>query len=158
MYELENTVWDESSFEEMHWHDANIYGFAFLPEKFEFILDIDFILEWIHPIPPEVYFKFWVAPATLVFENVHNLRIDLEPIYSIAIDKITRDDPRKPINAEYISRDTEWKWKINTQGGEINLRSVGYKLYFRQKAILGSSQELGIEARGGISFIRSYNA
>jgi hypothetical protein len=114
MYELENAVWDDSSFEKTFWHDANIYAFAYLPDDSEFMLDIDFILEWIHPVPPKINFKFWVAPAILVFEHVHDLKINLEPFYSIAIEEITRDNPCKPRNAEFINRDTKWNWKIAT--------------------------------------------
>jgi hypothetical protein len=48
-YELEKWVWSEADFEEMVWHDARIHAIAFLPDSFEFVLDIDYILRWVQP-------------------------------------------------------------------------------------------------------------
>jgi hypothetical protein len=153
-YELEKWVWTEADFEQMGWHDARVHAFAFLPESFEFVLDIDYILEWVPPAEGETYYKFWVAPATLVFENVHGLRIDLEPYDGVEIDGIRREDPQKPRNAEHIGRETEWGWVIEAQEGEISLRAVGYKQYLRSEPAFGRQQSLDIEARGDFSFGR----
>lgn len=156
-HRLEKWVWTEDDFEQMGWHDARIYAFAFVPEEFEFVLDIDYILEWVDPAAGETYFKFWVAPATLVFENVHELVINLEPDGSyndIGIQDLSRDEPQSPLNAEHIMRDVEWRWLFDCLAGEISLRSIGYKQYFRREPTFGISQELGLEARGGFSFHR----
>src|SRR5260221_10243754 len=75
-YELEKWIWTEQDFEEMGWHDCHIYAVAFLPETFEFVLDLDYICKWVNPKPPAENFSFWVSPATLVFENVHDLELD----------------------------------------------------------------------------------
>lgn len=153
-YKLDKWVWTEADFEQMGWHDAHIYAFAFVPEEFEFVLDIDYILEWVHPAPGETYFKFWVAPATLVFENVNELLIDLEPHSGIEIQDLKREDAQLPRNAEYINRNTEWRWVLDCLAGEISLRSIGYKQYFRRAPVFGTAQMLGLEGRGGFSFHR----
>lgn len=153
-YDLEKWVWTEADFEQMGWHDTRIHAIAFLPDSLEFALDIDYILQWINPAENETYYKFWVAPATLVFENVYDLQIDLEPFAGVEIQGIHREDPQKPKNAEYIGRDTEWRWVIEAQEGEISLRSVGYKQYFRSDPIFGRQQSLELSVRGGFSFNR----
>jgi hypothetical protein len=153
-YELEKWVWTEADFEQMGWHDARIHAIAFLPEGFELVLDIDYILRWVQPAENETRYKLWVAPATLVFENVHDLRIDLEPFAGVEIQDIHREDPQEPKNAEHIGRDTEWRWVIEAQEGEISLRAVGYKQYFRSEPALGSEQSLEAGVRGGFSFGR----
>jgi hypothetical protein len=62
----------------MGWHDSFVHAFAFSRESFEFVLDIDYVLQWDKPKDDE-YFSFWVAPATLVFWNGSELEIHLEP-------------------------------------------------------------------------------
>jgi hypothetical protein len=63
----------------MGWHDASIYGLTV--EKSEdkwtadFLLDIDYIFHWVHPIPPAQTFTFWVAPCTLIFKECFDLHI-----------------------------------------------------------------------------------
>ncbi|HKO42782.1 MAG TPA: hypothetical protein VJU84_05805 [Pyrinomonadaceae bacterium] len=153
-YELKKWLWTEADFEQMEWHDVRIHALAFHPDAYELAFDIDYIFEWIHPAPETTYFKFWVAPATLVFENVNELRIDLEPHLSLDLKEIERAEPQKPKNTDYIDRDVEWYWKLDTHSGEISLRSVGYKQYIRQEPVLTQGQVLDAEARGGFSFHR----
>ena len=152
-YEMEKWIWTGADFDQMGWHDSQVYAVAFLPEIFELTLDIDYIFEWVHPEPNETYFKFWVAPATLVFENVYDIKLELdEPDFEL--DAVERKDPRKPKNAEYIGRETEWLWNLEAHRGGIEFRSVGYKQYIRQKPIFGQAQKLETNIRGGISFYR----
>lgn len=108
----------------------------------------------VSPVEGEKYFKFYVSPCTLVFENVHSLNFDLdisEP-FEIEIADIYRENPQKPLNHEYIKRDVEYSWIIQTQQGNISLKSVGYKQYVREHPILIKSQKIGLEKRNGISF------
>ncbi len=153
-YQLEKWIWTEADFEDMGWHDARIHGIAFLGEDFEVMLDIDYILQWIDPGPNETYYKFWIVPATLVFHNVHDLKIDLEPFAGIEIQDVHKSDPQRPKNAEYVDRDTEWQWTIETHEGEISLKSVGYTQYLRKEPILSQQSSLDLNVRGGISFSR----
>jgi hypothetical protein len=108
-YEVEKWIWTEDDFDIMGWHDSKIHALAFVPEDFEIAFDIDYIFQWIHPKPNETYFKFWVAPATLVFENVHDVEFDIESYNGdLEIDGVTRKDPGKPLNAQFIGKDVDW--------------------------------------------------
>jgi hypothetical protein len=156
-YEIEKWVWTESDFEIMGWHDSQIHALAFLPEDFEIIFDIDYIFQWVHPGLNETYFKFWIAPATLVFENVYDLEFDLESYnVELEIDNIRREDARRPHNAQYIGREIDWLWIIECQEGEIRFRSVGYKQFIRALPQLRKAQTLDLKTRG-FSFARGRN-
>jgi|SRR5687767_7340153 len=99
------SLWTEADFEIMGWHDARIYALAFLEETFEFALDIDYILEWVKPVPPAERFTFWVSPCTLVFENVSELEIDLAPYVDLTIDDISSGESFVPRNARSYRED-----------------------------------------------------
>lgn len=142
----------------MGWHDVTVHAFAFIPEKYELLFDIDYILQWVHPQEGETYFMFWVAPATLVFENVYDLKIDLEPVAGIELQDIRRADPKIPANAEYIGRNQEWRWTIEAHDGEITFGAIGFHQYFRRAPSFGSVQVLPLDARGGFSFDRNTHA
>ena len=58
-YEIEKWVWTEADFEKMSWHDSRVHAMAFLPDEFEIVFDIDYILKWICLGPDETNFKFW---------------------------------------------------------------------------------------------------
>ena len=154
-YELEKWIWTEADFDVMGWHDATVHALAFIPEKFELLLDIDYILKWVHPREGETYFKFWVAPATLVFENVYDLKIELEPLAGIELQDIRRTDPKTPVNSEFIGRDQEWRWTIEAHEGEMTFGAIGFNQYFRRAPSFGGVQDLPLDARGGFSFDRS---
>jgi hypothetical protein len=152
IYNLEKWIWTEKDFSKMKWHDCNIYAVAFQKNDYKLMFDIDYIFEWINPMSQDKYYKFWVSPATLVFENVYDLEIDIDCNLSIEIDTICREQPKQPKNSSYIKKDLEWKWAILTQCGEINFQSVGYKMYVRRQPLLQQSQEIGFVERDGISF------
>ena len=79
----------------MGWHDSRIHAVAFLTEKFELAFDIDYILRWVQPSEDE-YHRFWVAPATLVFENIHEVKFDIEPFEDLKRSRLPLHG-RKPI-------------------------------------------------------------
>jgi len=152
-YQLEKLLWTDADFEQMNWHDCPIKSIAF--NEYQLLLDIDYIFKWVL-MKNNKHYKFWISPCTLVFDNVYNLELNsdgptLNSVIPI-IDRISRENPTVPRNAEYIGRDTEYDWIIETLIGEIAFRSVGYKQYVRQQPVLISKQGLDINARGGISF------
>lgn len=152
-YILEKWLWTEEDFKHMGWHDARIHAVAFATGAFELAFDIDYILRWVQPSEDKFY-RFWIAPATLVFENVYDVKFDLEPFDGLEIADLRREDPQPPRNAQFIGRDTEWRWVIETQQGNIILRAIGYKQHFRREPVFGKTQSLDIIARGGYSFHR----
>jgi hypothetical protein len=96
---LEKSVWTVDDFEKMNWHDCPIYAVAFPANIHEIWMDIDYIFEWIKPEIPTEPFNFFIAPATLVFENIHDLSFDFDVFSGMEIDSILRDTPGKPPNA-----------------------------------------------------------
>jgi hypothetical protein len=148
-------VWTDADFAQMGWHDARVWALAFINESFEFLLDLDYILEWKSPRDGEEHYRFKSIPATLVFENVTDLRIDLEPFADLSLANITRSEPGVPRNAAYIGKSTDWLWHLDFHVGSIRLRSAGYKQYLRGPAIDNATQYLPLDVRGGLSFARS---
>ena len=76
-FDAEKWQWTEQDFERMVWHDCFLYAMAFPPNSFELLLDIDYIFKWVEPEEQDQPFKFWVAPVTLVFENVYDTVLEL---------------------------------------------------------------------------------
>jgi hypothetical protein len=154
-YKVEKWVLTEADFDSMGWHDSRIHALAFQPENFELVFDIDYIFEWIHPKPDETYFKFWIAAATLVFENVYDIEFDIDSYNcKLEIDNIKREDGRRPHNAQHIGKETEWLWIVECQEGEIRFRSAGFKQFIRAMPQLRHSQVIDVKERG-FSFARS---
>lgn len=159
-YNLEKTVWSETDFEQMGWHDVHVHGISFGPEYKEhgtadFILDIDYIFEWIKPIPPERFFKNWVAPCTLVFEGAYDLKIEIDDKIGYALGPFEIDDLSI---VERLQRDGTpygYLWRIQLQTGWLELKSNGYKQYVRQKPSLNGLW-LTFAERNGISFSKNY--
>jgi hypothetical protein len=158
-YILEKSVWTEADFEQMGWHDVHIHAIAFRAELFEFWLDVDYIFSCVHPQGDETNFRFWVAPATLVFTNVHSLRFDIDSHDGdLSFQCIERSEPNRPKNADYIPKQTEWLWRLDCNEGEVTFRSVGYSQFTRRPPVLLQAQQFALEERGGISFATDYAA
>ena len=152
-YTLAKLVWTEADFEQMGWHDIHIHAVAFRPELFELWLDVDYIFKWVHPQGGETFFRFWVAPATLIFTNVHSLRFDFESHDGeLSLQGIKRSNPCPARNAEYLTKKTEWSWLLDCNEGEIAFHSVGFSQFTRRPPVLNQAQKLDMEQRGGISF------
>ena len=63
-----------------------------------------------------------------------------------------KENPQKPANREFIKRDIEFDWTIETQEGTITFKSVGFKQYVRTSPKLMVIQKISLADRGGISF------
>lgn len=152
-YQLEKYLWTEEDFDQMGWHDSNVYAIAF-GENFELKLDIDYIFQWVHPKENERHFSFWISPCTLIFENVWDLKFNLQTSTEIEleIDDIRRENPQQTKNAAYLIKTTEYDWIIETHQGMISFKAVGYRQYVRRKPIFIDSQMIGLSERGGVSF------
>lgn len=137
---VEKTLWTERDFDKMGWHDCPIYGIRF---DSEVILDIDYIFKWVLDNESK-YYSFWISPATLVFPDACNLKInvDLDFINGLEIADLNKcETSEKGI-----------LWNLETQEGDISLISSGFKQYIRRKPILVKSQCLSEEQRGGYNF------
>ena len=140
-------IWTDSDFENMSWHDCPIHGISF-SDNFKLLLDLDYISQW---ISKGKYFDFRLAPCTLVFENVYNVNLENSSTI-LTIDTVDRENSRKPQNADYIGRDTEYDWFIDFVQGGMSFTSTGFKQYARRPAAIIRNQKLTLVERGGISF------
>lgn len=151
VFPLTKWVWTDADFAEMGWHDATVHAVASIPETFELLFDIDYILQWRAPAPSEENFTFWIAPATLIFEHVAEIDFQLQSSNGeFSIQDIHRLDERVTPNRKM----TSWLWVIEGNEGSIRFRAGGYKQYFRTQPILVSSQRLLYTQRNGLSFKR----
>ena len=151
-YALEKWVWTEADFDQMGWHDVRVHAIAAITERFEILFDIDYILQWVAPVPPSAHYTFWVAPATLVFENVSGVSIELElQGGEFHVLDLARTDKQPSPNGKM----TTWLWTIDGVQGSIRFVATGYKQYLRRKPVQAQGQELTHEQRGGLSFGRT---
>ena len=158
-YKLQKPVWTEADFEQMGWHDVHVRAIAFHPESFELWLDIDYIFSWVDPQGSDKHYSFWLAPATLVFENVYDLKFDIESHDGdLELQGIERGEASTPRNAATIAKQTEWRWLLDFNEGQIVFRSVGFSQFTRRSPVLVPVQQFTLEERGGISFDREYAA
>jgi hypothetical protein len=150
-FQLEKDRWGDDDFGQMGWHDATIWSFHASPDQFEFLLDLDYIFKWVKPQKDESFFKFWVAPVTMVFSNAHSVVIDIEsPQGNIEIADLHRGEPEATPN----QKTTQQSYRFECQEGAISLVATGFELFVRAAPELLGVQTLGLSQRGGISFER----
>jgi hypothetical protein len=139
-FELIKRIWTDKDFEQMGWHDATVYGLR-LNNDLE--LDIDYILQWNQPDVEGFTFTFWVAPATLVFKNIKNLKLEVE---------INPD--KSPIEISDIERTRKGRtshWIINTHQGNFEFDSDGYVQFIRQAPSFEYGPSISLFERNGFS-------
>lgn len=153
------TIWTERDFDVMNWHDAVVHALSIDTREYDYelILDVDYILEWIKPVAPDNYYSFVIAPATIIFSGVWDIKTDLATRESvlepIRIQDIQRENQRNITNSEIVT----WDWTISLIQGTIRFNGSGYTLYLRRKPILTAGrQELLTDERGPLSFGREY--
>lgn len=154
-YGLEKKIWTETDFSVMGWHDTKVYAMAFFSDAKTFdnelIFDLDYIFQWLNPVPPSPNFSFWIAPFTLVFKNVYRLKVDLDTLppnsFNFEILELERlDELRYPNGLPY------WNWHIATTNGFIDFEACGYEQVVRQAPVHAPGQEF--PDRGTTSFSR----
>ena len=148
-YQLLKEIWTVEDFDKMGWHDCLIHALSFNNE-FKLLFDIDYIFKWV--LAGKKY-KFWISPCTLIFENCYNVIFDLDmSTPRLEINSISRENPKKPKNAEFIERQVEFDWVMETQQGSISFTSVGFSQYDKKKPVFSGAQSFSQEERGGVSF------
>lgn len=156
-YELKKSLWTEEDFENMGWHDAMIYAFSLQvnPDTGlgELLLDIDYIFQWIKPVPPAEHFTFFVAPCTLVFKEATNLVIDIETGRLASLELEIADlNLLETLTFEHGYKTL--RWNLETQRGDVNFEAVGFEQFVRMNPKHIQRQQLTLEERGGISFAK----
>lgn len=150
-YELEKAIWSEKDFKIMGWHDATIWAMVADTGNYEYALDLDYIFKWVHPKGADKYFKFWVAPVTMVFENADYIKIDIESRSGfIEVADLFMENPQLSPNKKFTSHD----YRFECQEGEISLKATSFKMYVRQNPRFISGQCFDLKERGGVNFGR----
>ena len=112
------------------WHDVYVHGLAYDGEAGRFFLDLDYILEWVHPVEStDRHYSFWMSPATMVFEDVSELHVDLQPLAAFEIESLKRTDQQVEEGPGGRAGSERWRWTMAFFNGEISLRSSGYRLH-----------------------------
>lgn len=152
-YRLEKNVWSEADFEKMGWQNVVVHALAFDTERHEFLLDIDYIFAWVNPSPPSSYFSFWLAPATLVFRDVWELKVQYNASLGFQLQGIGRTEERIRPHPHPEGRKKEWRWTLDGNEGEFSFWATGYSQFTSRKpAHHASGQSYALTERGGISF------
>jgi hypothetical protein len=156
-YRLEKSCWTEADFETMCWHDAAVHAFAFDRERGELLLDIDYILAWVDPSSPTQPFSFWLAPSTLIFRDVGEMKMQYETQNGFQLQGICRSEPRVCIYPPPRGVEVKRRWTLEENGGGISFWAAGYSQFARQLPKHHSRQSFSLSERGGISFERVEN-
>jgi hypothetical protein len=153
-FHLEKLVWDDQDFEVMGWHDATLWSTLAMRESYEFLVDLDYIFSWVPPAPGETYFKFWVAPVTMVFENASDIVLDIKSSQgSIEVADLHRNLLGPSPNDKF----TQFRYTFECQEGTVSLEATGFKMHVRRLPTLVDAQSLDFSQRGGVSFDRVRN-
>lgn len=148
-YQLEKSLWTADDFDVMGWHDCRVWAMVADEDQYEFAMDLDYIFKWVHPEPGQAYYKFWVAPVTMVFENAFDIKINITSRQGgIDVEDIYREDPQSHGSL------TDYLFRMQCHEGEISLRASGYQLYVRKEPRLLAGQCFSLAERGGISVER----
>lgn len=132
------TIWTNSDFESMGWHDCRLYGFVIPDEDFKLSFDIDYIFKWEKSSGKVT--GYWVSPCDLVFESVSNFKVemDFKDSMLLFIININRTNKRSTPNGKL----TEWDYEIECDNGLISFSSIGCNQRVRKQPILSASQDL----------------
>jgi len=150
-------------FDDMSWHDNIVYGLQFDVGdasrgdwRRDLSFDIDYIAEWVRSGEHggehggERGVRFRVAPATLTFHEVTDLRIGVDfgdsdcnmAINNLSIAAISRtlvDDKQRFPDRDYY----RWRIELNLpQSGEIAFGARGFTQTLRAEPVLCGEQSL----------------
>ncbi|MCU1455612.1 MAG: hypothetical protein JWN46_3758 [Acidimicrobiales bacterium] len=146
----EKSLWTDGDFEKMSWHDNHVHAISL--QSFDgggrdrFLLDLDYIVEWVKPAPPDRAFSFWVCPATLVFHGATHLSADFDTgSYTLqpTLLEIQRSTPS--------GRGTR-RWRLDGHCLQYEIDAAGYVQYLRRAPIWSPSPELPLDVRGSVCF------
>jgi hypothetical protein len=154
---------DDLDFEHLSCHDDSVYGLALRlgdpaanDWRSDLVLDIDHIVDW---VPGEAGTRFRVAPATLVFHGVSDLRIDIDwgmhgwqvAPAPPAIDRIERE--RVAVEKQRVFLDRPYYlWRIAfafPEGASIRFGAVDFTLTLRREPFLLDEQRIPSSLREG---------
>ncbi|WP_410613506.1 hypothetical protein [Amycolatopsis sp. lyj-109] len=146
---LSKAVWTDADFPQMGWHDSYVHALGIVedddPPPGRLLLDLDYIVRWVEPARREKHFTFWIAPATLVFDEAWDITGNLGPLHGgLEIADLhcldAPDDKPYPL------------WHIEGHEFDLKLRARGFRQYIRTPPRHVSRQVLTMAERGGLGF------
>lgn len=140
-YKLEKWIWTDADFDRMSWHESLIYAFK-IDQHIYF--DIDYIFEWVK-CNDDKSISFWVAPCTLIFENVWNSKFDIDTS-RYAVDYEIADLHRQ------VNNKGNAEFRIEMHIGEILIESEHFRQIVRRAPTFQFGQQVISEERGEVSF------
>jgi len=139
-YQLEKWIWNQNDFEKMGWHDNPIWAMSFDDDvKF----DLDYLLKWVKPQNNIGGYKFWISPATLIFKNPTNFRVEMETDFVNGLEIADIERKVQKGKTQFI---------IEAQEGRIVIETEEFTQIIRRPPTLQISQMLNDIERGPISF------
>ena len=141
--------WTDADFPQMGWHDCHIHALGVLEDDDlppgRLLLDLDYIVRWVEPARRQKHFTFWIAPATLVFDQAWDITGGIGPLHgSLEIADLHRldppDDRPDPV------------WHVEGHEFDLKLRARGFRQYLRTPPRHVDRQVLTTTQRGGLSF------
>ena len=140
---------DSDEFNGDRWHDNAIHGFAIVEGEDgcsgDLILDIDFILEWLHPDSNNQSFRFRMAPSDLIFHGVTDLHVCVDyaasrtALQAMMIDRIDREAMTYPNGYASFA----WKIALNRPGnGFLAFRADSFTQLQRKAPRIAGAQYL----------------
>ncbi|MEU0537576.1 hypothetical protein [Amycolatopsis tolypomycina] len=147
---LSKAVWTDADFPQMGWHDSHIHAAALVETEDDLppdrlVLDLDYIVRWVEPARREKHFTFWIAPATLVFDEAWDITGEIGPLHGgLELSDLHRLDP--PDDKPYPA------WHLEGHEFDLKFRARGFRQYFRRPPQHVGRQVLTMAQRGGLSF------
>ncbi|HEY3379821.1 MAG TPA: hypothetical protein VGL77_20295 [Armatimonadota bacterium] len=151
-YEVDKLLFTDDDFDTMDWHDNPIHAIAFGPGKYELSFDIDYVFKWEEPLHGEQNYRFWISPATLVFEDVYDLKIEQPyPYYAgLTIANIAREEIEKA--RDWPADKKVWQWTLECLESAWAFSATGYRQFIRKPPILFAHQRFDYDERQGYGF------
>ena len=143
--------WTTEDFEELSWHDCSVHGLSIVggddeSGAGELVLDLDFIVEWVRVGAEQL--RFWVAPATLTFHGVHELKIAIDyagaAMTPFSLGHIGRDGVVQPDGVSFQQWRLEVCWPFNSS---ITFVGSGFTQVLRREPLLVDGQRLTVAQR-----------
>ena len=150
----------ERDFDQLSWHDNHLYGIHFSigdaslgDWRSDLVLDIDHIVEWVCGTDGRT--RFLVAPATLTFHDVTDLKIDIfwgDSGFRVALHEASiAGIGRSQVADQRICLDRPYfRWLIETNWpseGKVVFGASGFTQVLRAEPILAEEQKLSPAAR-----------
>jgi hypothetical protein len=148
-------VYTDADFDQMCWHDCAVHALALETTPHHpgrLLVDLDYIVEWVCPIPPATTYSFWLCPATLVFDQAWDF------ISDINLKGLSFDLPLNALERTGPDKYGMFEWTLAGHGFSLAVRAPGFTQYLRRPPIDSPHQWLSTDQRGGLSFDqRGYN-